>query len=172
MSSPNQIKKGPSDPVSTPRGKLRRRIRPLVKATGIVFLATGLMATISFAWRVEFNPDPTVWFTPAYYSQFLPLAVSCMLLVSGLLLTFERSKANFYLAVFGHTSSEEAAFHWIGLTRSSLPTWVMWVFFILSLVALCIAYGNLLGKKRLSVPEALFGLALGTSLALFGSGSP
>ena len=129
-------------------------------------MVTGLVFAVVFAKPAHINPNPSVWLTPAYYSQFFPIAVSVMLFLCGVFLTFQRSKANFNLAVFGHTASEEALFHWLGLTRSSLPVWVMWLFFILSMLTLWIAYSNVLQQKRLSVGEALFGIVFGAGLIL------
>lgn len=137
-----------------------------IRTIGGGFVLLGLVFAVVFLVPAEFNPNPAVWFTAEYYSQFLPVAVSVMLLICGVFLAIEHSKANFNLAVFGHTASEEAFFHWIGLTRSSLPPWVMWVFFLLSLVALWIAYANVLKQKRLSVAEAFFGISFGAFVVL------
>ena len=114
----------------------------------------------------KIDPNPGKWLTPEYYSQFLPIAISVMLLVCGAFLAIEHSKANFNLAVFGRTASEEVLFNWIGLTKSVLPAWAIWVFFLLSAVALWIAYSNSLEQKRLSVIEALVGIVFGGILVL------
>lgn len=138
----------------------------MIRALGLSFMIVGLVCAIVFSIPVKTNPDPSVWFTQEYYSQFLPIAISVMLLLCGVFMVFKHSKANFNLAVFGHTASEEALFSWIGLTDGSLPAWAMWIFFLLSLVTLWIAYSNVLQQKRLSVLEALFGICLGAILIL------
>ncbi len=137
-----------------------------IRMVGVGFVALGIAFAMVFLMPAKFDPDPTVWFTQEYYSQFLPIAVSVMLVICGGFLAIAHSKANFNLAVFGHTASEEALFHWVGLTKSALPPWVMWVFFLLSVVALWIAYSNVLGQKRLSVVEALFGICFGAFVIL------
>jgi len=61
---------------------------------------------------------------------------------------------------------EEVIFDWIGWTNSSLPPFATAVFFPLSLVTLWMAYFNVLGKRRLSIPEAIFGLVVSTVFIL------
>lgn len=141
-------------------------MKTYAKVLGGVFILLGVIFAIAFAIPARIDPNPAVWFTPKYYSQFVPIAVSVMLLVSGAFLLLDHAKANFNLAVFGHAASEEALFHWIGLTSSSLPGWTLWVFFLLSVVTLVIAYTNVLEQKRLSVGEALFGIIFGAVLVL------
>lgn len=138
----------------------------LVKALGGCFVLLGLVFAVLFSIPAKIDPNPAVWFTPQYYSQFLPIAVSVMLLVCGAYLAFEHAKANFNLAVFGHTAFEEIFFHWIGVTKSALPIWTMWVFLVLSVAALWVAYSNVLKQKPLSVGEALFGIIFGAILVL------
>lgn len=133
---------------------------------GITFMITGLVCAILYALPTHTNPDARVWLTPEYYSQFLPVALFAMLLISGVLMTFRHSKANFNLAVFGHTASEEAIFNGIGWTNSAFPTWTLILVFLLSLLALWVAYSNVLEQKRLSIGEALFGIVFGAALVL------
>lgn len=78
-----------------------------------------------FARSTQTNLDPRVWFEPSYYGQFLPVAIPIMLALAGFFVAFAPSRANFNLAVFGHTASEEALFDSIGLTQTSLPTWAL-----------------------------------------------
>ncbi|MCB1123037.1 MAG: hypothetical protein KJT03_15890 [Verrucomicrobiae bacterium] len=137
-----------------------------IRVLGISFMVLGVVFAVVFVIPAKTNPDPSVWFTPEYYSQFLPIAISVMLALSGVFLTFRHSKANFNLAVFGHTASEEALFNWTGLTDSALPAWALWLFFLLSVVTLWIAYANILNLKRLSILEALFGICFGAMLVL------
>lgn len=138
----------------------------ILRSVGICFALLGLAGAIGFSIPAKINRNPAVWLMPDYYGQFLPIAISVMLLVCGAFLTFESRKANFNLAVFGHTASEEALFSWIGWTKSALPPWAITVFFVLSLFALGIAYSNVLKQKRLSVAEALFGICFGALLIL------
>lgn len=140
-----------------------------IKTLGIAFMVSGIVFAVLFSIPAKIDPNPSVWFKSEYYSQFLPIAVSLMLFVSGIFLAFKHSKANFNLAVFGHTASEEVVFDWIGLTNSALPTWAMWVFFLLSVLTLWIAYSNFLQQKRLSVWEAIFGIVFGAVLILLPS---
>lgn len=140
--------------------------RSYIRALGACFVVVGIAFAIIFAQPVKMNPNPGVWLSPDYYSQFLPIAVSFMLLICGTFLALEHAKANFNLAVFGHTAFEEVFFSSIGLTQSALSGWTKWVFLILSLVTLWIAYSNLLKQKPLSLGEALFGIIFGAVLVL------
>jgi hypothetical protein len=133
---------------------------------GMALILCGIGLAVIFSSSARIDPDPSVWLTPNYYSQFLPVAVSAMLLLCGVFLVFARSKANFNLAVFGHTASEEAIFNWLGFTKTSLPLWALWIFFILAIVMLWISYTNVLNQKRLSVSEALFGIIFGALLVI------
>ncbi len=140
--------------------------RKHTRKLGVALTIAGLTMAILFGMKTETNPDPRVWFTAEYYSQFLPIAISVMLIIAGLFLGLEHKKANFNLAVFGHTASEEALFSWIGLSSSSLETWVLILFFALSLLCLWIAYSNVLRQEPLSWKEALFGISFGALVVL------
>ena len=127
---------------------------------GLCFAILGLSFGIAFAIPIEFSKNPQVWFTPAYYTRFLPLYIAVTLLLSGLFIFGRCSQANLYLAIFGHTASEEILFSWIGLSVTPLPLFAVIVFAPLSIVALWMAYANTLKQKRLSIGEAVFGIAL------------
>ena len=130
------------------------------KYIGILFAVLGLSFGIAFAIPIEFNKNPQIWFTPAYYTQFLPLYIAVMLLLSGIFIFGRFSQANLYLAIFGHTASEEILISWIGLSVTPLPLFAVIVFAPLSIITLWMAYANILKHKRLSVGEAIFGIAL------------
>ena len=140
--------------------------RTIARTLGSAFVLLGFTLAVLFLVPAKINPNPDVWLRPEYYSQFLPIAVSVMLLVCGLFLALEHPKANFNLGVFGHTALEEALFDWVGLTSSALPAWAMWGFFLLAMLALGIAYSNLLEQKPLSAGEALFGIVFGAIVVL------
>ncbi|EDY80405.1 hypothetical protein VDG1235_15 [Verrucomicrobiia bacterium DG1235] len=135
--------------------------RKHTRTLGIALSVVGLTMAIHFGMKAETNPDPRVWFAAKNYSQFLPIAVSVMLIIAGAFLGLEHKKANFNLAVFGHTASEEALFSWVGFSSSSLDAWVLIFFFAISLLCLWIAYSNVLKQERLSRKEALFGICFG-----------
>lgn len=137
-----------------------------IRALGACFVVAGIAFAIVFSLPVETNSDAGVGLSPDYYSQFLPIAVSVMLFLCGLFLALDHAKANFNLAIFGHTAFEEVFFNAIGLTQSAVPAWTKWVFFILSIITLWIAYSNVLEQKRLSLAEALFGVLFGAVLVL------
>lgn len=136
------------------------------KLLGGSFALIGLGLGIYFGRPVELSRDPGVWFSPAYYTQFIPVYIAISLLLSGVFMLIGYRGVNVYLAVFGHTASEEVIFDWIGWTNSSLPPFATAVFFPLSLVTLWMAYFNVLGKRRLSIPEAIFGLVVSTVFIL------
>ena len=137
-----------------------------LKIASYVAILTGLAFAIYFAKPTHIALDPRVWFTPQYYSQFLPVAVSVMLMLCGVFVALNHKASNFNLAVFGHTASEEALFCWFGFTKSLIPQWILVCFFLISLLALWVAYSNVLKKKRLSIVEALFGIIFGALLVL------
>lgn len=143
-----------------------KNARTYIRALGVLFLGLGLSLGYHFWVPGAIDLNPAVWLDSSYYGQFLPFAVCVMLILSGLFLALDHGAANFNLAVFGHTASEEALFHWLGFTRSVMPTWALWSFFVLSAITLWIAYSNVLQKKRLSLGEALFGVLFGAAVVL------
>lgn len=76
------------------------------------------------------------------------------------------SKANLYLAVFGHTASEEILFSMAGITETQLPLSAVAIFLPLSLIALWLGYFNVLNQKKLSVGEAVFSFIVSTAFIL------
>lgn len=142
----------------------------------------GLALAIYFTRQVTFSNRPENWFNQEYWVQFMPLVISVLLLIAGLLAVFERPNANFNLAVFGHTISEDIIFGWLGLTNISssffnwlglkainLPDYSVLCFFGLSLICLCIAYSNILNLKRVSLGEALFAVITGIVVSFLPS---
>lgn len=135
----------------------------MIKAIGLIFFLLGAYYSVSLFLPLQFNPNPQVWFTASYYSQFIPFYTALTLAICGFCVFFKLSQANFYLAIFGHTASEEIAFSWLGLSTTQLPTAAIYLFFPLSLLALYLAYFNVLGLKRLSLSEAIFGFVTSTA---------
>lgn len=142
----------------------------LLKRLGFVAMCLGLALAVVLGRTTKTNLDPRVWFEPSYYGQFLPVAIALMLAIAGFFVAFAPNRANFNLAVFGHTASEEALFDWVGLTQTNLPKWELWLFFVISIPALWIAYSNALNQKRLSKGEAVFGIVFGAAIVLLPRG--
>ncbi|MEM9159092.1 MAG: hypothetical protein AAGB46_08585 [Verrucomicrobiota bacterium] len=140
-----------------------------LRIPGLTFAAMGLCLAIYFAIPTRINPNPQVWLDPDYYGQFLPVVIAGMLALGGIYMLLYRPKANFNLALFGHTASEEALFNWLGLTNSSLPEWALLLLFPISLLCLYIAYSNSLKQKPLSLLDALFGISLGLSFVFLSN---
>jgi hypothetical protein len=138
----------------------------IVKLVGSLFTLIGLYFTVVLGAELQFDINPTVWFTPQYYLQFIPFYTAIMLLLSGLFLFTQFSQANIYLAVFGHTASEEILFSWIGDATTQLPLSAIIVFFPLSLLALWLGYFNVLKQKRLSVIWAILSFVTSTAFVL------
>lgn len=137
-----------------------------IKTIALLIVITGaLFSALSFM-SVHFNPDPSLWFTANYYLQFIPLYISVTFLLSGLFILTGYSRVNFYLAVFGHATSEEIIFSLIGITSSPLPTYAMVIFLPSSIAALWVAYTNPLKKKKISISEAIFGVLFSTAFIL------
>lgn len=138
----------------------------------------GFSFAVYFATQVNLSIKLESWFNQEYWVQFMPLVSSILLLISGILAFLERPNANFTLAVFGHTVSEQIVFSWLGLTDigSSLleliglksfnyPEHAILWFFGLSLISLCIAYSNVLKLRPVSLGEAMIGIATGVGLS-------
>ena len=134
----------------------------------------GLVLSVFFASQTKFSIRLESWFSQEYWVQFMPMVSSILLLIAGMLAVFKRPNANFTLALFGHTISEEIIFGWLGLTNISssfleliglkninFPDYAILWFFGLSLISLCIAYSNVLNLRRVSLGEALFAIAIG-----------
>lgn len=140
----------------------------------------GLAFSLYFATEINFSIRLESWFNQEYWVQFMPLASSILLLAAGILALLDHPNANFTLALFGHTVSEQIMFAWLGLTDigSSLLEFIglksfnypeqaiLW-FFGLSLMSLCIAYSNVLKLKPVSLGEAMIGIATGVGLSFF-----
>jgi len=133
---------------------------------GILFSIMGLAFAVVFTLPVSIELNPELWLKPSYYTQFLPVYLAVLLNLSGLFVLARISQANFYLAAFGHTASEEILFHWLGWLQTPLPLYSVFIFFPLSLLALWLAYANTLKTKRLSWSEALFGLVMSLAFVL------
>ncbi|MDO3384451.1 hypothetical protein QWI17_01220 [Gilvimarinus sp. SDUM040013] len=140
--------------------------RVWIRAVGAALALVGLVFAVVFKQNVHFDMNPQVWFSPAYYLQFIPLYMAVTLLLSGVLVAVRFKGVNFYLAVFGHASSEEILFSLLGWTTSPLPGYAIFLFFPLSLLALLVAYTNVLKARRVSLIEAIFGVVFSTAFIL------
>jgi magnesium-transporting ATPase (P-type) len=127
-------------------------------AAGLLLL--GAIFTVIVFVGLEFNPDSRVWFTADYYSQFLPLYITVTLALAGIYALLKLKQANLFLAMFGHTASEEIVFSWMGFTQTALSFYAICIFFPISILSLWLAYSNRMQLKRLSLAEAVFGFLL------------
>ena len=143
-----------------------RKKRYGVGLVGIAFTFIGLYFSTMLGMSLQFDKNPQVWFSPQYYSQFIPFYIAVTLLLSGIFLTAQLAQANFHLAFFGLTASEEIVFSWVGLTSTDLPLSAVIVFFPLSLLALWLGYLNVLNQKKLSALEAIIGIVASTAFIL------
>lgn len=137
-----------------------------IRLLGTMVALLGLVFAVLFKQSVHFEVNPQVWFSPSYYLQFIPLYIAVALLISGVLVAVRFAGVNFYLAIFGHATSEEILFSWLGWTTTPLPSYAVYLFFPLSLLALLVAYSNVLKAKRVSVLEAMFGVIFSTAFIL------
>tara|TARA_R110002167_G_scaffold10266_6_gene47405 strand:- start:280 stop:744 length:465 start_codon:yes stop_codon:yes gene_type:complete len=138
----------------------------VVRFTGVIFTFVGLYFAVCLFIPLQFDKNPFVWFKSEYFTQFIPFYIAVTLLLSGLFLTTRFFQANIYLAVFGHTASEEILFSWIGITNTDLPLSAIVVFFPLSLLALWLGYFNILKQRKLSLLEGVCGFVGSTALLL------
>lgn len=145
-----------------------------------VITIVGLAFSLYFATQINFSIRLESWLNQEYWVQFMPLASSIFLLAAGILALLEQPNANFSLALFGHTVSEQIILAWLGLTDigSSLlelvglksfnyPEQAILWFFGLSLISLCVAYSNVLKLRPVSIGEAIIGIATGIGLSFF-----
>lgn len=137
-----------------------------IRILGAIVAVVGLVFSWLFKQDVQFNINPEVWFSASYYVQFIPLYIAVSLLLCGAFVATRFRGVNFYLAVFGHSTSEEILFSLIGWTTTPLPSYAIVVFLPLSIVAIAIAYTNVLKANRVSVVEAIFGIVFSTAFIL------
>lgn len=139
----------------------------ITKLIACVLTLSGLFFTVQFFLQIEFNINPQVWFSAQYYEQFIPFYIAIILLLSGVFIFAKYAQANLYLAAFGHAASEEIIFSWIGVVDTTpLPSFSFVIFLPLSLIALWIAYFNILKQKPLSIGEAIIGFVVSTLFIL------
>ncbi|NVK55319.1 MAG: hypothetical protein HWE26_06870 [Alteromonadaceae bacterium] len=137
-----------------------------IKIIAFVTMLVGMFFSLQSFLAVEFELNPNVWFTADYYLQFIPLYISVSFLLCGVFVLTGYSRVNFYLAMFGHATSEEILFSLIGLATTPLPFYAIIIFLPASLIALWVAYANKLQQKRVSVGEAIFGIIFSTAFIL------
>ncbi len=106
--------------------------------------------------------DPLKFFEVDYVISLTPMIVYSILLISGLVLLFNFSGSNFFLAFFGHTVLEDILFNIIRLTNSTLSKNAMLVLGFLAVLALFVAYSNYFKLNKLSVGDAIYSFILGT----------
>ena len=139
------------------------------KITGIAFLVASLTTFSIFITRTEFSIQLQAWMSFNYYIQFAPYFISIMLIYSGLYLIKKNPKSNFTMAIFGYTIFELAALDWIGVLPNNLGTTATILFGCCAIAALWIAHANSFSLKRLSLPEILVSILIGSleSLLLY-----
>ena len=139
------------------------------KIIGIVFLVASLITFSTFITRTEFSIQLQAWMSFKYYIQFVPYFISIMLFYSGLYLIRKNPKSNFAMAIFGYTIFELVALDWIGVLPNNLGTTATILFGCCAIVALWLAHANSFNLKRLSLPEILISILIGSleSLLIF-----
>ncbi|MFQ3191791.1 MAG: hypothetical protein ACI936_002940 [Paraglaciecola sp.] len=146
--------------------KLNVKNSNVTQLIACILSLSGLFFCVRFFMQVEFNISSQVWFSAQYYEQFIPFYVAILLLLSGVFVFMKYSQANLYLASFGHATSEEIIFNWIGIVDTPLPAYSIAIFLPLSLVALWAAYFNMLKQKPISILEAVVGFVISTLFIL------
>ena len=130
----------------------------------IIFTTVGLIYLYfdSPLFSHDLTSNPLKFLDVDYVISLTPMIVYCILLISGLVLLFNFSGSNFFLAFFGHTVIEDMLFNMIGLTSSTLSKNVMLVLGFLAVLALFVAYSNYFKLNKLSVGDAVYSFILGT----------
>lgn len=82
-----------------------------------VITIVGLAFSLYFATQINFSIRLESWLNQEYWVQFMPLASSIFLLAAGILALLEQPNANFSLALFGHTVSEQIILAWVNRYR-------------------------------------------------------
>ena len=118
----------------------------------------------------DFYEDPVGlggYFEKDYFNQFGPLAICVELLVAGIHLFRNHSKANFTLALFGFTALLDPVFNALGLFTTNVPVYGTMLFIFCAIPALWIAFTNTFDLGRISWPKAAGSFALGVVVELF-----
>lgn len=132
------------------------------KITGIVFLVASLITFSIFITQTEFSIQLQAWMSFNYYIQFAPYIISIMLFYSGLYLIRKNPKSNFAVAIFGYTIFELVALDWMGVLPNNLGTIATILFGCCAIAALWVAHANSFRLKRLSLPEILVSILIGS----------
>lgn len=115
---------------------------------------------------VQFIHNPFDWFQPAYYEKLVPFFLVGTMLFAGIATLLGIKKTNYSLAVFGHATSESIALDFFGIQNAYLPDFMVYSLLPISLIILCVAYANVLDKKKLTLAEAASSIAVGIFLAV------
>ena len=130
----------------------------------LIFTAIGLIYLYfdSPLFSHDLTSNPVKFFDIEYVISLTPMIVYSILLISGLVLLFNFTGSNFFMAFFGHTVIEDMLFNIVGLTNSTLSKNVMLVLGFLAVLALFVAYSNYFKLNKLSVGDAVYSFILGT----------
>ncbi|MBC3767079.1 hypothetical protein [Neptunicella marina] len=134
----------------------------VIKTLGILFLMVGTAFSVPFYDQVHTSLDMSIWFTPSYYTQFIPLFIGITCIIAGLLVLYGYRHCNIYLVLFGHAAVEDVLFNWLGWSNTNLTVSSIVFFLPLGVLALVLGYLNSLGKKPVSLLEAFAGLLFTT----------
>ena len=135
-----------------------------------MFIAIAIILGVIFLSKIVFPVGLEDYFKKDYYNQFGPFVISIELLIAGIYLFIEHSKANFTLALFAFTALLDPFFSLIGLFTSLIPFYAMVIFSCCALLALWIAFSNVFGLGRISFLGAFGSFILGSVIELFLNG--
>ena len=137
------------------------------KILALAFITIALIFGIIFYQDVEFPIGLEAYFKKEYYGQFGSLAISIELLIAGIYLFVNHSKANFALALFGFTAILDPIFNLIGLFSTMVPLYATIVFVCCALLSLWLAFTDTFKMGRISFIGALISFILGNAVELF-----
>lgn len=140
------------------------------KIIGIAFSVIAILFSTIFLIQTDLNINLKEYFdysfksyfSFSYLNQILPLILCFILLYGGVLLIIKPIKSNPVLALFGFTVLQEIVFSWFGLISIDFPIYIVLIFFSSALLALWIAYSDIINQKPLSIKEGISSLIMGT----------
>lgn len=133
--------------------------------TGLIYVLTALILITIRIYSLHFEVSKVYqlesYFNMHYIMQLIPRALYSLILLCGILLLVNYLIANFYLAIFGHTTLEVILLLLPGLGHSDLLSFETIILFLFAVLSLVLAFTNYFKIKTLSVKEVLTSIGFG-----------
>ena len=133
----------------------------------MTFVLIGFVLGFIFFEQIDVGITPEQYFKKSFYNQFGPIAICVELIIAGLHLFINHSKANFTLALFGFTAILDPVLNLTGLFSTNVPVYGTLIFIILAIPALWISFTNSFNLGRISFLAAFGSFVSGVIIELF-----